>query len=154
MTQAQIKDWMVTDIITVHLDTTLPDAHKLMKDNNIRRLPVVNDANELIGIVTRGDVRGASPSPATSLNVWELNYLLAKLTVSEFMTRHVATVSPETTIVEAAELMMHKKVSGLPVVNEGNTLVGIITESDIFRLVVHDWRQQQQESSEPYTHYG
>lgn len=136
MTQAQIKDWMITDIITVHLDTTLPDAHKLMKDHKIRRLPVVNDAKELIGIVTRGDVRGASPSPATSLNVWELNYLLAKLTVSEFMTRNVITVSPTTTIIEAAEIMMTKKVSGLPVVDEHNVLVGIITESDLFRVMV------------------
>lgn len=136
MTHALIKNWMITDLITVHVDTTLPDAHKLMKDNKIRRLPVVNDANELIGIVTRGDVRGASPSPATSLNVWELNYLLAKLTVGEFMTRDVLTISPETTITEAAEIMMNKKVSGLPVVNGNNTLVGIITESDLFRIMV------------------
>lgn len=136
MTQTQIKDWMVTDVVTVHIDTALPDAHKLMKDHNIRRLPVVNDSKQLVGIVTRGDVRGASPSPATSLNVWELNYLLAKLKVSEFMTRNVLTVHPETTIVETAKLMMDKKVSGLPVVDKKNELVGIITESDLFRVMV------------------
>ncbi|MCB0034933.1 MAG: CBS domain-containing protein, partial [Anaerolineales bacterium] len=106
------------------------------KDHKIRRLPVVNDANQLIGIVTRGDVRGASPSPATSLNVWELNYLLAKLHVSEFMTRNVLTVHPDTTIVDTAKLMMEKKVSGLPVVDNKNELVGIITESDLFRVMV------------------
>lgn len=136
MTQAQIKDWMITDVVTIHIDATLPDAHKLMKDHKIRRLPVVNDANQLIGIVTRGDVRGASPSPATSLNVWELNYLLAKLHVSEFMTRNVLTVHPDTTIVDTAKLMMEKKVSGLPVVDNKNELVGIITESDLFRVMV------------------
>lgn len=136
MTKIQIKDWMVTDVITVHLDTTLPDAHKIMKEHNVRRLPVVNDANQLIGIVTKGDIRGASPSPATSLNVWELNYLLAKLKVSEFMTRYVIAVHPETSIQAAAKLMMEKKVSGLPVVDEQNELVGIITESDLFRVMV------------------
>lgn len=136
MTQAQIKDWMITDVVTIHIDATLPDAHKLMKDHKIRRLPVVNDAKQLIGIVTRGDVRGASPSPATSLNVWELNYLLAKLHVSEFMTRNVLTVHPDTTIVDTAKLMMEKKVSGLPVVDNKNELVGIITESDLFRVMV------------------
>ncbi len=136
MTQAQIKDWMITDVVTIHIDATLPDAHKLMKDHKIRRLPVVNDAKQLVGIVTRGDVRGASPSPATSLNVWELNYLLAKLHVSEFMTRNVLTVHPDTTIVDTAKLMMEKKVSGLPVVDNKNELVGIITESDLFRVMV------------------
>ena len=136
MTDLAIANWMTTDVVTVHLDTTLPEAHELMTKHKIRRLPVVNDARELVGMVTLGDLREARPSSATSLNVWELNYLLAKLRISDFMSRTLITVAPETSVVEAARLMLAHKISGLPVVDAHGALRGIITETDLFRVMV------------------
>jgi CBS domain-containing protein len=138
MRQELVKDWMTAEVVTITPDTTLPEAHRLMTDRRIRRLPVV-DNGHLVGIVTRGDVREAEPSDATSLSIWELNYLLAKLKVSSVMTKNPLSTSPETTIAEAAQVMMEHKISGLPVVDNRGNVVGIITESDIFRLVVKEW---------------
>lgn len=132
---------MTPEVVVVTPDTTLPDAHRLMSENEIRRLPVVKNGR-LVGIITRGDVRGAEPSEATSLSIWELNYLLARLKVKEIMTPNPVSVAPEATIREAAQLMLDNKISGLPVVDEGKGVVGIITESDIFRLVVSQWREE------------
>jgi CBS domain-containing protein len=135
-----VKNWMTHDVITITPDTTLPEAHNLMTDYRIRRLPVVKDGR-LVGIVTRGDVRGAEASDATSLSVWELNYLLSNLKIKEIMTHHPIVISQEATIDEAAQLMLENKISGLPVVDYQGKLVGIITESDIFRIVVQAWRE-------------
>jgi acetoin utilization protein AcuB len=140
MKQELVKDWMTRNVVTVSPDTTLPEAHKIMTDQKIRRLPVVEDGR-LLGIVTRGDIRGAEPSGATSLSIWEVNYLLAKLKIKEIMTQNPITTSPAETIGEAARLMLEKKISGLPVVDQENKVVGIITESDIFRLVVQEWHK-------------
>lgn len=134
-----VANWMTADPITIKPDAALADAHALLRENNIRRLPVVDDEGELVGIVTLGDVREASPSDATTLSIWELNYLLAKLKIEEIMTPDPITVDASDTIVEAARLMMENKVSGLPVLDPDGSLVGIITESDIFRLVVQTW---------------
>jgi acetoin utilization protein AcuB len=143
MSKELVKDWMTSDVITIEQSTTLPKAHELMISYKIRRLPVVGKENHLVGIITLGDVRGAEPSPATTLSVWELNYLLARLQVKEIMTGDVFTISPTATIGEAARLMLDKKVSGLPVTDERGTVIGIITESDIFRMVVrHEWRDE------------
>jgi CBS domain-containing protein len=136
-----VKEWMTREVVTVSPETTLPEAHRLMTDKKIRRLPVVA-RGRLVGIVTRGDVRGAEPSGATSLSIWEINYLLSKLKVEEIMTPRPATISPDATIGEAAGLMLEKKISGLPVVNVEGQVVGIITESDIFRLVVREWHKE------------
>jgi len=93
----------------------------------------------LVGIVTRGDVREAEPSDATSLSIWEVNYLLSKLKIEQIMTRTITTIDQDATVGEAAKLMMEKKISGLPVIDNEGKLVGIITESDIFRTVVKRW---------------
>lgn len=138
MKQELVKDWMSYDVVTITPDTTLPEAHRLMSEKHIRRLPVVED-DRLVGIVTYGDIRGAEPSEATSLSIWELNYLVSRLRVEEIMTHEPLTIRPEATVGEAAQVMLKNKVSGLPVVNDSGNLVGIITESDIFRLVAHDW---------------
>lgn len=130
----KVRDWMTPDPITVQIDTTLPEAHRLMTKHQVRRLPVM-DGDRLVGIVTRGDIRGAEASDATSLSVWELNYLLSKLSIDKLMTTEVITVAPDSTIGEAAKLMLDNKIAGLPVLEDGK-LVGIITESDIFRLLV------------------
>ncbi|HET9495853.1 MAG TPA: CBS domain-containing protein, partial [Chloroflexia bacterium] len=110
----------------------------MMMQKSIRRLPVV-DHGRLVGIVTLGDLREARPSPATSLSIYELNYLLAKLTVGQVMTHNPLTVSPHTPIPTAARIMLEHKVSGLPVVDEDKRPVGIITESDIFRMLIDQW---------------
>ncbi len=133
--QYKVRDWMTPNPITISPRTTLPEAHQIMKEKRIRRLPVVDENGQLVGIVTLGDVREASPSDATSLSIFELNYLLARLTVDKIMTRKVITVTPDTPIYEAARLMLEHKIGGLPVVEDGR-VVGIITESDIFKMVV------------------
>lgn len=142
MKQELIKDWMTRNVITVTPETTLPTAHKLMDEHKVRRLPVIKNGR-LLGIITRGDVRGAEPSQATSLSIWELNYLLANLQIVEIMTPDPITVSLEATISEAAQIMLANKISGLPVRDGSGDVVGIITESDIFRLVVNYWRETE-----------
>jgi CBS domain-containing protein len=129
-----VRDWMTRDPITVTSGATLPEVHRLMMDHSIRRLPVVDDG-KLVGIVTLGDIREAEASDATSLSIFELHHLLARLQVREFMTRDPVTVSPTTRIERAAQVMLERKIGGLPVLERGK-LVGIITESDIFRMLV------------------
>jgi len=138
MKQELVRDWMTKDVITITSETSLTDVHALMRSKNIRRLPVV-DHHQIVGMVTLGDVRGAEPSTASSLSVWEMNDLLANLKVAKIMTRNPATIQQNASIGEAAKIMLGKKFSGLPVVDEANRLVGIITESDIFRLVASEW---------------
>jgi CBS domain-containing protein len=131
---------MTENVITITPDTSLKEAHDLMNEKGIRRLPVVADG-KILGIVTLGDMRGAEPSRASSLSIWEVHHLLARLKVSEIMTRNPATIQQNASIGEAARIMLEKKFSGLPVVDDENHLVGIITESDIFRLVVNEWHK-------------
>jgi len=131
----KVSDWMTTEVITIKRTAAISDAHQIMKEKQIRRLPVV-DNGKVVGLITIGDVREASPSDATTLSIWELNYLWAQLTVERVMTRNVLGVTPETPILDAAEIMLEHKVSGLPVIGEDGKLAGIITESDIFRMLV------------------
>lgn len=131
----KVREWMSSPVETIHLDTPISDAHQLMKEKSIRRLPVVDKHDKLVGIITIGDVREASPSDATTLSIWELNYLWAKLKAEKVMTHNPLTISPDAPIIDAAEIMFDKKVSGIPVVENGK-LVGIITESDVFRMLV------------------
>lgn len=141
MKQDRVMDWMTPDPITITPETTLPKAHRLMMEHNIRRLPVVKN-KKVVGIVTLGDVRGAEPSGATSLSIWEINYLISRLKIEEIMTPRPITVLEDATLGEAAQIMLEHKVSGLPVLDDDGQLVGIITESDIFRKVVRDWQSQ------------
>lgn len=135
MQQLLVRDWMTPNPITVEANTTLPAVYHIMKLNNIRRLPVVDSQGRLIGIVTLGDIREARPKTSAVLNILELHSLVAGLEVREFMSPEPITVAPDTSIRQAAQLMMHHKIGGLPVVDTGR-LVGIITDSDIFRLLV------------------
>jgi len=140
MNQELVSDWMTREVITITPETSLKEAHDIMNAKSIRRLPVVLHGR-VLGIVTLGDIRGAEPSKASSLSVWEMNDLLANLKVSEIMTHNPATIHENESIGEAARFMLEKKFSGLPVVDESGKLVGIITESDIFRLVVNEWHK-------------
>lgn len=133
-----VKDWMQTKVITAGPKMGMLEAHKLMRRNKIRRLPVVKSNGELVGIVTRSDVRQAEPSEATTLNIWEMNYLLAKLQLKDIMTADPKYVLEDDTIKQAAVLMHQNKIGALPVVNKSHHVVGIITESDIFRVLI-EW---------------
>jgi acetoin utilization protein AcuB len=127
---------MASPAVTIAPDTPFQDAVRLMREHGFRRLPVVSKHGELVGIVSERDLLHAAPSPATSLSVWEMNYLLWKLKIDELMTHKVVSVSPDTPIEEAAHLMVDRKVGGLPVVDDQNHVVGVITETDIFRAFV------------------
>ncbi len=127
-----VHERMTTNPITVLSDTPVPDALKLMHDRKIRRTPVLDHSGKLVGIVSEKDLLYASPSPTTSLSVYEVHYLMARLTVEKVMTKHIISVDGETPLEEAARIMADNKIGGLPVVNEGK-LVGIITETDMFR---------------------
>jgi acetoin utilization protein AcuB len=132
----KVKDCMSSDVITINLDTNVNEAFRIMKERNIRRLPVL-DKGHLVGIITLGDLNQASPSAATSLSIHELNYLLARTRVRDVFPSHqeVITVTPHTYIETAAKLMLEHQISGLPVMDDQN-LVGIITETDLFRALI------------------
>jgi len=130
-----VKYWMKPNPITITPDTLVFDAKKIMKNNKIRRLPVMK-GDRLVGIVTLSGLREAQPSKATTLSIHELNYLLAKMTVAEIMTREVITCTPDMTMEKAALLGTRHRVGALPVMDKGK-LVGIITESDIYRAFLH-----------------
>ena len=149
MKNTLVRDWMTSPVITITSETSVPDACELIRKHNIRRLPVVDKKGRLVGIVTRGDLRGAQPSEATSLSIWELNYLLSKLKIKQIMTKDPITIRSDATIRYAAKLMNDFKISGLPVLDKDDKLVGIITESDIFRLVVKHWHEEQEPTLQP-----
>ncbi len=130
-----VKEWMTTPVLSILPETPISTAHQMMKEHGVRRLPVVAD-DHVVGIITLGDVREASPSHATTLSIWELNYLWAQLSVAKVMSRRVLTVYPDDPIRAAAQLMLDKKISGLPVIDQQDKLIGIITESDIFRMLI------------------
>jgi acetoin utilization protein AcuB len=121
--------------ITVKTDMSVSDALDLMHQKKVHRLPVLDSRGKLAGIVSEGDLLYASPSPATTLNVWEMHTLLARLKVEKVMTRKVITVTEDTPVEEAARIMVEKKIGGLPVMRE-KVLVGIITETDIFKVFI------------------
>ena len=131
----RIRDVMTKNPITVDSETLVLDAQKVMQNNNIRRLPVV-EKGKLVGIVTQHDLLQASPSPATSLSIHELNYLLARMKVKEIMKKNPITLTPDTPFEEALKMGQDKKIGSFPVVEKG-TLVGIATESDIVRFLTH-----------------
>ena len=127
-----VGERMSHPVITIIPEMPIVDALNLMKCERIRRAPVVKDG-QLVGIVSDKDLLNASPSPVTSLSVWEMNYLLSKITVKEVMTKKVISVQENTPIEEAARIMVDNKIGGLPVMREGE-LIGIITETDLFKI--------------------
>jgi len=124
---------MTHPVITVHPKIPVHDALNLMRREHIRRLHVVDKKGNLIAMVSESDLLHASPSDVTSLSIYELNYLLSKITVSNIMTTDVITVAEDTPIEEAARMMADNKIGGLPVVRK-NKVVGIITETDLFKV--------------------
>jgi acetoin utilization protein AcuB len=129
-----VRSWMTHHPITITPQTTLPEAKQLMSDYHIRRLPVVNK-DKLVGIVTWCDINRAESSIGTLLNIYDFQFRRARLTAREFMSTALVTIAPDATIEEAAGLMIEHKISGLPVVEDGN-LMGMITETDICIFVM------------------
>ncbi len=130
-----VSKWMSTKVITVDKNESLGTALRLMKENRIRRLPVVS-GGKLVGIVSDRDLKGALPSKATALDVWELHGLIDKLKVEDIMTKNVITTTPDATIERVALTMMEKKIEGIPVLDAEGALVGIVTEGDVFRALI------------------
>ena len=131
-----VQNWMTTDVVSVGPDTSLLKVGKLMKDHHIRRIPVVEDNGQVVGIISDRDVRDASPSKATTLDMYEMHYLLAELKAKNIMTAKPITVKPTDTVEQAALIMLDNKVGGLPVVDDNGKLVGIISDHDVFKALV------------------
>ncbi len=131
----QVKDRMTCNPVTVTEDASFEDALHIMKEKNIRRLPISSKDGHLVGIVVEKDLFSAAPSQATSLSIFEMHYLLLKLKVKEVMTRRVVTVGDDCPLEEAARIMVDHKIGSLLIVRDGK-LVGIITETDIFKTFV------------------
>ena len=121
--------------ITVKQDVAIDEALKIMRDAKVRRLPVLDKNGKLVGIVAEKDLLYASPSPATSLSIHELHYLLSQIAVKDVMTKNVITVEEDTPLEEVARIMADNKVGSTPVVRQGE-LVGIITETDVFKILL------------------
>jgi acetoin utilization protein AcuB len=118
--------------ITIKPQTSLFEALGIMRREKVRRLPVLDDDDKLVGIVLERDLLYASPSPATTLSVYEMNYLISKIKIKDVMSREVVTVDEDTPLEEAARIMVDNSIGGLPVMR-GDRLVGLITESDLFK---------------------
>jgi acetoin utilization protein AcuB len=128
-----VGERMTKPVITASPDTSIQEALKRMKANDVRRLPVLNKKGELVGIVAERDLLHASPSDATSLSIWEMNFLLTQITVNEVMSKDLITVEVDTPVEVAARLMADNKIGGVPVMKNGE-LKGIITETDLFKI--------------------
>lgn len=128
-----IRDVMTKAPVTVTEETSVTEAKALMNKNNFSKLPVLDKSKRLVGIITKNDIQKASPSDATTLDMFELGYVLSKLTVGKFMTKKVITIQETEVIEEAARIMVDNNIGCIPVM-EDDVLVGIVTESDLFRL--------------------
>ena len=130
-----VENWMNPNVITVDADDSMLDATKLLKEHNIRHLPVL-EKGKLVGVVTDRDLKRASPSDATALEAHELLYLIANIKVREIMTRNPITVPYNFTIEEAAEILLQAKISGMPVVDKQGDVIGTITQTDLFKVLI------------------
>lgn len=138
-----IQKWMSCPVVTIEPDANMPMAHKLMEKHNIHGLPVLKD-DKLVGLLTDRELKKASASDATSLDVYELAYLLERIKVAQIMIADPVTIHTNMTLAEAADIFLRDKVSTLPVMNKENKLVGIISPSDLSRafLVVTAYDRQ------------
>jgi acetoin utilization protein AcuB len=129
-----VGERMSRPVISVTPDDPINEVLAMFRNEHIRRAPVMKDG-KMVGIISERDLLNASPSSATTLSVWELNYLISKVTIKNVMTKKVITVDADTPIEEAAKIMADKKIGGLPVVSAGK-VVGMITETDLFKILL------------------
>ena len=134
-----VKDWMSAEVITISPDNSLAEAEAIMIDNVIRHLPVTGADGRLQGMVTYGDIRRILPSASPKLRTAAQVNQAAQLPVSDFMTKGVRAINRDASIGEAAQVMLNHMIGCLPVVDQYGFPVGIITSSDIFRLVIREW---------------
>lgn len=130
-----VKNWMSQDVIAIDVNDSMIDAMKLLKENDIRMLPVMKKG-KLVGIVTDRDLKKASASDATVLEIHELTYLISEIKVKQIMTENPITVSPDFTVEETAEVLLKNRISGVPVTDDQGQVVGIITQNDLFRVLI------------------
>ncbi|MBT2732929.1 CBS and ACT domain-containing protein [Carnobacterium sp. ISL-102] len=130
-----VKSYMTSNVVTVSEDTKILEALDIMKENDFHRLPVVRDGR-MVGLVTQEIIQENSPSTATSLSIHEMNYLLTKTKVGDIMHKKVVTIQADDLLEEAASRMRDQKVGVLPVVEDQNKIVGIITDKDIFSAFI------------------
>lgn len=131
-----IREWMTRNVITVTSDTSMMKASKILKENRIRRLPVVDADGRLVGIISDRDIKEASPSKATTLDMHELYYLVSEIKVKDIMTRDPVTVRANDTVETVALQMIEKRIGGLPVIDDNGKLIGIISDSDVFKVLI------------------
>ena len=130
-----IKDWMAKDVLTIDENTSVMRATRIMKEKNVRRLPVLSHG-KLIGMVTDRDLKDASPSKSTSLDIHEMYYLLSEMKVSEVMTPNPICMNENETLEKAAVVMLMNKISGMPIVDDSGHLSGLVSESDILQAFI------------------
>ena len=143
MERTRVRDIMTSPALMIGPDTSVPTAIALMRQHDIRHLPVVENGL-LVGMISRGDLREASITASINADQYELHFLLNNLTVERLMSRKVYTVTPDAFIVHAAELMTDHKIAGLPVVDQKGAVVGIVTESDLLRMLVSKLREAEE----------
>lgn len=131
-----IKEWMTQNVVTITPDTSMMKASRLLREKKIGRLPVVDDTGRVVGIISDRDVKEASPSKATTLDMHELHYLLSELKVKDIMTKKPFCVKPEDSIESVALKMIEMRVGGMPVVDGDGKIKGIITDSDLFKVLI------------------
>lgn len=130
-----VKDWMSKNVVTIEPNDSMYDATKLLKEHSINMLPVIKK-NKLVGVVTDRDLKKASASDATSLEIHELLFLLTKIKIKDIMTKKLITVQQDFTVEETAEILLHNRISGMPVVDRRGNVLGIITQTDLFRALI------------------
>ncbi len=130
-----VKNWMSKNVITIDAEDSMQHAIKFLKEHKINLLPVMKKG-KLAGVITDRDLKKSSPSEATTLDMHELLYLLSKIKVEDIMSKKLYTVPDNYTVEEAAEILLEKRISGVPVVDEKGNIVGIITKNDIFRVLI------------------
>jgi acetoin utilization protein AcuB len=130
-----VKYWMSPQVFSIDADASMQDAVNLMKKHTIRMLPVTRK-EKLVGVLTDRDLKRASASDATTLEIHELLYLLSKIKVKDIMSKNPITVSPDLTVEETAEILLKNKISGAPVLDDRGKIVGVITQSDIFKVLI------------------
>ena len=131
-----VANWMTRNVHTLTPDRSMMKASKLMKDNSVSCLPIVDEDGKLVGIVSDRDIKDASPSKATTLDMHELYYLLSEVKIKDIMTKKVITIREDETVEKAATLMLENHFGSLPVVDESGRVIGIMTDTDVFKVLV------------------
>jgi CBS domain-containing protein len=142
-----VRQWMSSPAIVAPETIVLPEARRMLQQQRIRRLPIVDAQGQLVGIVTEGDINRISASPATDVCDFNMYHRVADLPIRDVMTRDVHTVTPDTPIGEVAQKLIDYRIGGVPVIEHGR-IVGVITESDLFRVIVAAYQAARSAPSE------